>query len=508
MKKQRKAASPSSDSESTAEEQPANSEASPEADTLEVSPENELPEIQLEDLPDRARRAAENAGWKSLMPVQSRAIPYVLAGRDLLVQSRTGSGKTGAFLLPILERLDPERRGCQALIMVPTRELARQVEQEALTLGAELGVRTIAVFGGVGYGAQLKAFREGAHLVIGTPGRLLDHLIKRSLSLENLDVLVLDEADHMLSMGFYPDMKRIQAFLPRHRFNAYLFSATFPPHVMRLAGEFLLDPDLLSLSRDHVHVLNTEHVFYPVPDMDKDRCLVRILEKENPASAIVFCNTKSQVNFVAIVLQRFGFDADALSSELSQRERDNVLRRVREGRLRFLVATDVAARGIDIPDLSHVIQYEPPEDPESYIHRAGRTGRAGAGGQAITLVDLRERIRLERIARRYKIDILERELPDDEEIATIVSERVTVLLESRLRQRDAVEQERLQRFLPLVRSLGDNDEEGALLALLLDDFYQFSLHAPPPQPPPPPQAPPKPKGQGSRRRRGGRGRKR
>jgi ATP-dependent RNA helicase DeaD len=259
---------------------------------------------------------------------------------------------------------------------------------------------------------------------------------------------------------------------------------------MRTAREFIGEPEFLTLSRDHVHVTDTEHVYYTVPGMDKDRSLVRIIEVENPASAIIFCNTKVKVNYVTVVLQRFGYDADALSADLSQAERERVLERVRQGTLRFLVATDVAARGLDIPDLSHVFQYEPPEDLEGYVHRAGRTGRAGATGTAISLVTAIEKLELNRIAKRFDIELQERPLPSDEDVEAIVTERATVLLEARLRERDKLKAERSRRFVPLARSLAENEDESAIIAMLLDDYYQQTLHAPPPLPSDaPPSAP-------------------
>jgi ATP-dependent RNA helicase DeaD len=447
-----------------------------------LEPADALAKVGLEELSPSMQAAAARAGWTKLMPVQEKAIPYILARRDLMIQSQTGSGKTGAYLLPILERVDAGKAFCQALILVPTRELALQVSKEAILLGSDSGIRIAVAYGGVGYTAQLDAFREGAHLVIGTPGRILDHLIRGSLSLKALSILVFDEADRMLSMGFYPDMKRIQEFMPRE-LNAYLLSATFPPYVLRLAGEFLRKPELLSLSRDQVHVSDMEHVYYLVPGMGKERSLVRIIEAENPVSAIIFCNTKATVHFVSVVLKRFGYDADELSSELTQKAREKVMARIKGGLLRFLVATDVAARGIDIPDLSHVIQYEPPEDPEAYVHRAGRTGRKGAGGVAISLVAGMEQFRLRDIAKSFSIDLQERTLPGDEEVETIVSQRVTALLEAKLRMRDRLQVEHMQRFVPLVKNLLQNDEEMALIAMLVDDFYQATLNTPPPQPP-------------------------
>jgi ATP-dependent RNA helicase DeaD len=450
--------------------------------TNPIEIKNPLADVTLDQLPERLKEAAARAGWDALVPVQARAIPYMLAGRNMMIQARTGSGKTGAFLLPMLERLDPARQTCQALILVPTRELARQVWQEAERICGDSGLRTVAVYGGVGYGAQIEALKKGAHIVIGTPGRVLDHLLRRTLILDQLKMIIYDEADRMLSMGFYPDMMEVQRYLPKHAVHTCMFSATFPDSVMRTAREFMRNPEFLSLSSDHVHVTDTEHVFYVVPGMDKDRCLVRIIEIENPASAIIFCNTKVRVNYVNVVLQRFGYDADELSADLSQSAREQVLGRVRQGTLRFLVATDVAARGLDIPSLSHVIQYEPPEDMEAYIHRAGRTGRAGAAGVAISLVNKSERYALDRIAKEYSIAMEELPVPSDADVAAVVAERVTALLEARLRARDKLQTERSQRFQPLARSLAENEDESAIITMLLDDYYQQTLHAPVPQP--------------------------
>ncbi len=447
-----------------------------------AEPDDALPPISMDELPAQLRQAAERAGWTSLMPVQSKAIPYLLAGRDLMVQSRTGSGKTGAFILPILKKIDPSRPVCQALVLVPTRELAMQVARDAKTLAGDTGARTVPVYGGVSYGPQIEGFQKGAHLVVGTPGRILDHLLKKTLSLEKLDTLVFDEADRMLSMGFYPDMKRLQGFLPKRKISGCMFSATFPSRVMRLAGEFLRRPEMLSLSRDHVHIMDVEHAYCVVPAMKKDRCLVKFIELENPDSALIFCNRKSDVHYVTVVLQRFGYDADELSADLSQSKREQVMARVRKGALRFLVATDVAARGIDIPELSHVFQYAPPEDNEMYIHRAGRTGRAGAGGVAIMLVSGVEKFKLDEIAKQYNITMQERKLPTDEDVEAIVSQRTTALLEARLRGLDRLHAERMQRFLPLARQLAQNEDESPVIAMVLDDYYQQTLHAPPPPP--------------------------
>jgi len=434
--------------------------------------------LAFDALAPAMQAAAVRAGWHSLMPVQAQTIPLLLANQDVMIQARTGSGKTGAFLLPMIQGLDPQEATCQGLILVPTRELARQVWQEAQTLAQGTGLRAVAVYGGVGYGAQMEALKQGAQIVVGTPGRVLDHLLRRTLTLNDLRLLVFDEADRMLSMGFYPDMVRVRRYLPQYRVQAAMFSATFPPYVLRLADDFLHQPRFLSLSSDHVHVTDTEHIVYEVPGMDKDRALVRIIEVENPTSAIIFCNTKVKVHYVAAVLQRFGYDADELSADLGQADRERVLERVRQGSLRFLVATDVAARGLDIPDLSHVIQYEVPEDVESYIHRAGRTGRAGASGVAISLVSAGERMAFNRIAKHYAITMTERLLPSDADVEAVVAERLTALLEARLRDRDKLQAERSRRFAALARTLADGDDELPIITMLLDDTYQQWLHAP------------------------------
>jgi ATP-dependent RNA helicase DeaD len=443
----------------------------------EEEPGEPLPEIRIEDLPAVLQEACRRVGWSQLMPVQANAIPYLRAGRDLMVQSRTGSGKTGAFLLPILERIEAGRAVTQALVLVPTRELARQVISDAEGLAKGSPVRTVAVYGGVGYGPQLDALRQGAHVVVGTPGRILDHLVRGTLVLDDLRLLVFDEADRMLSMGFYPDMRELARYLPEGR-DGFMFSATYPQAVLSLAGQFLDRPEFLSLSHGQEHVAENEHVYYEVSSLEKDRALVRIIETENPDSALIFCNTKATTRYVAVVLQRFGYDAEMLSAELSQKERDAVLARAYERKLRFLVATDVAGRGIDIAHLSHVFLYEFPEDPESYIHRTGRTGRAGASGTAISLVDRLERLELKAVAKKYGIEMERRELPSKEDVETVVAERVTALLETRLRNLDKLVAERMQRMLPLAKSLGESDDELAIIAMLIDQYYQETLHAP------------------------------
>lgn len=470
-------------------------------------PKDPLPPTSIDELPEMMQTAVKRAGWTELTPVQARAIPYLRARRDLMVQARTGSGKTGAFILPVLERVDTQKTSCQVLVLVPTRELAQQVAADAKTLAGKGGMRTVPVYGGTSYKPQIEGFKRGAHCVVGTPGRVLDHLIKRNLNLKDLEILVYDEADRMMSMGFYPDMVQIQEFLPRRGINGYMFSATIPTHVIRLSQLFLNDPGFLSLSREHVHVEDTAHIYYLTPGMDKDRSLVRLIELETPQQAIIFCNTKARVNYVTVVLQRYGYNADQISSDLSQSARDKVIKRVRDGTLRFLVATDVAARGIDIPNLSHVIQYEPPDDVEAYIHRAGRTGRAGASGTAIMLININEKSQLNRISAHYKIEFEKRPLPKDEDVQTLVAERLVGQLEARLRGRDRLQIDRMQRFIPLAEQLAGDEDGLALLTMLLDDAYHDWMHQPPELPPADISPPPKKSRKRKRKSRYRRGRK-
>lgn len=459
--------------------------------TTDQEPENALTPLKLAELPEILRLACTRAGWAELMPVQCFSLPYMLRGQDLMVQSRTGSGKTGAYLLPMLDRLNPDVAAVQGLVLVPTRELAVQVEREARSLFEGTGLTVAAVYGGVGYDKQVAALRQGVSLVVGTPGRILDHLLRHTLTLDRLRSLVFDEADRMLSIGFYPDMKEIQRYLPDKpeqankakktaksdkSIHATLFSATYPPYVLRLAGEFLREPELLSLSSSHVHVAEVEHAYCECQPMDKDRTLLRLIELENPSSAIIFCNTKANVHYVTAVLQGFGLCADELCADLSQNRREEVLGTLRQGALRFLVATDVAARGIDIPELSHVFLYEPPEDRESYIHRAGRTGRAGAAGMVISLVDIMQKLELNRIAQFYHIQLTRLETPTEEDVSKALGQRVQTLLESRYRQLGSLTRERLARLAPLARQLVEDPEQLALLTLLLDGAYQQCLN--------------------------------
>ncbi len=428
-----------------------------------------LPEATRQSLPPELRQALGRSGWSELMPVQACAIPHLLEGRDVIVQSRTGSGKTGAFLLPLFRALNAEEPDVQALVLTPTRELARQVYAEFCRLASGMDLRASAVYGGVGYDRQTRELAVGAQVVVGTPGRVLDLLQRRTFVLDKLRVFILDEADEMLSMGFYPDMMRLKQYLPSAR-QSCMFSATMPPKVRALGQEFLDAPSFLGLSSDSIGVETIAHRCYRVPRMEKDRVLARLLELENADSALIFANTKREVEYLAQFLHNSGFDVAELTGNLAQKRREAVLARFRRGELRYLIATDVAARGIDIIELSHVFQYDVPQDPEYYIHRTGRTARAGRAGTAIVLATIEDERELLSIAARYEIELVQKSMPTEEDVTKRASERFVVQLEKQLRSRTNLERERLKRLVPLVRELADEVPE--LLAMLVDEQYR------------------------------------
>ena len=427
-------------------------------------------EFSFDQLPEPLQAGIRSLGWKDPMPVQARVVPLMREKKDLIVQAQTGSGKTGAFGIPLVAELDPELKACQALVMLPTRELAGQVAGEIQALGRPAGIQCIAVYGGVGYQQQLEAFEAGTQVVVGTPGRILDHLGSGRLDLSKVRVLVLDEADEMLSLGFWPDMREINTYLPKKR-QSCLFSATIPEKVRSLSRVFLTDPLYVSLSEGQVAPQQIEHFYVVTTAQEKETNLARILEYEEPDSAIIFCNTKDDVRYVTAYLKRKGFDADAISGDLTQAAREQAMARIKSGQLRFLVATDVAARGIDISDLSHVIGYTAPDSPEVYVHRTGRTGRAGKAGIAISLVSGFDIGNFKMIQDVNKIRITERKVPTEADIAARIGERLAVKVEQELRALpDRERAQLLERFAPIVERLGASPDGRRDLAAICG-FY-------------------------------------
>ncbi|HUS27177.1 MAG TPA: DEAD/DEAH box helicase, partial [Kofleriaceae bacterium] len=359
------------------------------------------------------KQALDDMGYFAPTPVQTAVFTPVSEGKNLLVQSRTGTGKTTAFGLPLVNKMVPTHRQPQALILAPTRELALQVARELTNIGKHRGIVIEAVYGGAPIGKQITALRNGVHIVVGTPGRVLDHIGRRTLDCKTISTFVLDECDEMLSMGFLEDIEKITSNLP-DKHQTLLFSATMPDEVTRYARRHMQEREQISLSRDSVSVSDIHHAYYIVSGIARSRDLLKILFAENPESAIIFCNMRDETTMVAKMLQKQGLDAEPLSSDLSQNDRERVMARMKAKNLRFLCATDVAARGIDISNLSHVINFSVPESPEVYVHRTGRTGRAGKKGTALSLVGPRELGNFRYVRLQFGIKPEERLLPKDD----------------------------------------------------------------------------------------------
>lgn len=324
-------------------------------------------------------------GYVDPTPIQLRAIPLILAGQDVIGSAQTGTGKTAAFALPILTRLARHDPRTRVLVLEPTRELAAQVDTAIRDFGRFTDLLTALIFGGVGYGRQMDALKRGADIIVATPGRLLDHLARGTCHLDHVKHLVLDEADRMLDMGFLPDVRRIIQRCPRER-QTLLFGATVPPEIETLIRWAMRHPQSIEIGARRTPAETVKHVIYPVSEAQKAELLLALLDRINYESAIVFCRTKHGADRIAQLLKRYNHAVAVLHSNRTQREREQALHGFREGRYEVLVATDIAARGLDIADVSHVVNYDVPHHPEDYIHRIGRTGRAEATGDAFTLM--------------------------------------------------------------------------------------------------------------------------
>lgn len=334
-------------------------------------------------------RALTDAGYDRPTPIQARAIPLALKGRDVIGLAQTGTGKTAAFTLPILDRLIGGPRRTRALVLTPTRELAAQVRQSFEKYAKHSDIRITEVFGGVALGPQEKELRRGVDIVIATPGRLIDHIERQNVVFDDLEVLVLDEADRMLDMGFAPQINRIVAEIPSYR-QTLLFSATMPPEVEALARKYLRKPVVVQVGFRVQAAEAVTHAVYPVPASKKTALLVDLLKRDEMDSVLVFTRTKHGADKVERDLRRAGISCLAMHADRSQKERTDALAQFREGKIRVLVATDIAQRGLDIAGISHVINYNVPSQPEDYVHRIGRTGRAAATGDAYTFMDTDE----------------------------------------------------------------------------------------------------------------------
>jgi ATP-dependent RNA helicase DeaD len=368
-------------------------------------------------------QAVTERGYASPTPIQAALIPVMLTGADVIGQAQTGTGKTAAFALPLLNNLQPNGKHVQALVLAPTRELALQVSESIRAYGQFQNVRVLAVYGGAAYMPQITQLRRGVDVVVGTPGRLMDLMRKNVLDISLVHTVVLDEADEMLSMGFVEDIETILAETPIERQTA-LFSATMPTEIRRLADKYMRDPQSISIERNQVTSATIEQRYYFVNLKEKTAALTRLFEVEEVSSALIFVHTRVETGDLANELTRRGYPAEALNGDLSQDARERTLNRFRQGQINVLVATDVAARGLDIDDISHVFNYELPHDPEIYVHRIGRTGRAGKTGVALTLVAPREKRRLRQVEGLTRQKIKEASVPTEADILALREEKL------------------------------------------------------------------------------------
>lgn len=403
----------------------------------------------------------ESLGFSEPTPIQIQAIPIFLEGKDIIGQAQTGTGKTAAFSLPLLERIDPQLKAVQALILAPTRELAVQVSQAMQTFKADPNLRVVAVYGGQAMETQVSQLRRGAQVVVGTPGRVMDLMDRGILKLDQLTCFILDEADEMLNMGFIPDVTTILKQVPDERQTAF-FSATMSPAIHRLAKQFLKDPHNIKVDAPQAAPNRIRQIGYAVPRRwARPAVLQAVLELEDPTSAIIFVQTRREAADLTQRLQAAGYSADEYHGDLSQHQRERLLSRFKQGSVRWVVATDIAARGIHVDELTHVINYTVPDQVESYVHRIGRTGRAGSEGTAISLVHPVERYPLRIIGQHVKQDIEILPAPTRAQIEARRFEHLTSQIG------DVLMGERLASFLPLVSELTEEYDTRAIAAAAL-----------------------------------------
>jgi ATP-dependent RNA helicase DeaD len=396
-------------------------------------------------------QALHFAGFKTPSPIQDMAIPIIMEGRDVVGQAHTGTGKTAAFGLPILNNMKLDG-GVEALIITPTRELANQVSDELFKYGKKLGVRTVTVYGGSSYSRQLGLIERGAQIVVATPGRMLDILKRNMIKDFNPSTVILDEADEMLDMGFLDDINEIFSYLPSNR-QTLLFSATMPAPIKKLAERILVDPEFISITKDETTNQDISQQYYVIDEKERDDAIIRLLDSEETEKVVVFCRTKREVDRLSNVLSAVGYSAKGLHGDMEQRQRESVIRGAKTDAIDILVATDVAARGIHIDNISHVFNYHIPFDPESYVHRIGRTGRAGNKGMAITLVTPLEFKELQRI--RAKVG--------------------TTMVHSYIPSKHDVKKAHLNKFIADIENQKIYDEAQQVLEALMQDMDQAQI---------------------------------
>ena len=425
-------------------------------------------------LSERSLEAIKAKGFETPTEIQRRCIPVLLSGHgDLIGQAQTGTGKTAAFALPILEMLDSMPREKKtglpkALVLVPTRELCIQVCEEIHSLALGRPVKTTPIYGGASYNIQFRDLKGGVDIVVGTPGRIQDHIDRETLKLNEIKVCVLDEADEMLDMGFFEDIENILSKMPENR-QMLCFSATMPDPILKLASQFMKDYELIRVQTQDMTSTLTKQIFYELHEEDKFEVLCRTIDLDPNFYGLVFCKTKLQCDEIGSKLISYGYNAEVLHGDLSQTQRELIVHKMREHRISILVATDVAARGIDIPELTHVINYCIPEDPETYIHRVGRTGRAGKEGLAVTFITPREFRKLAFIKRIAKSDIEKKRVPSVEDIIAV---KKKTLLDDLLKMIGEAEQGHCpDSMFSLAKLLAEGHHTTNIIAALLNDKY-------------------------------------
>lgn len=405
-------------------------------------------------------KAIKQMGFEEATPIQAETIPLSLQRKDIIGQAQTGTGKTAAFGVPLIENIDVNNDAIQGIIIAPTRELAIQVSEELYKIGQTKRVRVLAIFGGQDIGRQIRALKKRPHIIVGTAGRILDHINRRTLRLENVHTAILDEADEMLNMGFIDDIEAILSKVPTER-QTLLFSATMPAPIQRMAEKFMKDPTIVRVKAKEMTVPQIEQYYLEIQEKSKFDVLTRLLDIQTPELAIVFGRTKRRVDELAEALNLRGYMAEGIHGDLSQAKRLSVLRKFKEGTIDILVATDVAARGLDISGVSHVYNFDIPQDPESYVHRIGRTGRAGKTGMAMTFITRRERPYLKIVEQTTK-RTMERMKPPTLDEALEGQQRVTID-----KLAETIEENNLQYYKQAATELLDEYDAHTVLAAAL-----------------------------------------
>ncbi len=382
--------------------------------------------VRFEDLQldDRILRAVADMGFEEASPIQAKSIPVQLEGVDMIGQAQTGTGKTAAFGIPLLQKIDPKNKKLQAVALCPTRELAIQVAEEIRSLAKYMhGIKVLPIYGGQDIVRQIKGLKDGTQIIIGTPGRVMDHMRRKTVKFDQVHTVIMDEADEMLNMGFLEDMETILSELPTER-QTIMFSATMPPEIQKIAESFQKDPQVIRVVKKELTVPKVTQYYYEVKPRTKVEVMCRLLDLYAPKLSVAFCNTKKQVDELVDELQGRGYFAEGLHGDLKQIQRDRVMNSFRNGRTEILVATDVAARGIDVDDVEAVFNYDIPQDDEYYVHRIGRTGRAGRTGIAFSFVVGREVYKLRDIQRYCKTKIIPQAVPSLDDITEIKAEKI------------------------------------------------------------------------------------